>query len=143
MFDTYVPGTSLKLKRNPHWVAATDPVRHDYPDAWDFNWGVDAVKSQTAVLNSNGPDANTLNYDIRVLGREGVLSFNAVAGMSQLSDIEGRMKEVMSFADFRPGQRYADYKPGTDRTAAYGSPVGSLRPGWRTVSAVTPTDEPL
>lgn len=78
-------------------------------------------------LSFPSADEHTLNYDIRVLGREGVLSFNAVAGMSQLSDIQGRMKEVMSFADFRPGQRYADYKPDTDRTAAYG--IGALVAG--------------
>lgn len=78
-------------------------------------------------LSFPSADEHTLNYDIRVLGREGVLSFNAVAGMGQLADIEGRMKEVMSFADFRPGQRYADYKPDTDRTAAYG--IGALVAG--------------
>ncbi len=72
-------------------------------------------------------DEPTLNYDVRVLGREGVLSLNAVAGMSKLPDIASRMKEVMSFADFKPGQRYADYKPGTDRTAAYG--IGALVAG--------------
>ena len=48
MFDTYTAGTSLKLKRNPNWVAATDPVRHDYPDAWDFKWGGDTVKTPAA-----------------------------------------------------------------------------------------------
>jgi uncharacterized membrane-anchored protein len=78
-------------------------------------------------LSFAGAPEHTLNYDIRVLGREGVLSFNAVAGMSRLADIEGRMKEVMSFADFRPGRRYADYKSGTDRTAAYG--IGALVAG--------------
>ena len=78
-------------------------------------------------LSFPSADEHTLNYDIRVLGREGVLSFNAVAGMSQLAEIEGRMKEVMSFADFRAGQRYADYKPNTDRTAAYG--IGALVAG--------------
>ena len=78
-------------------------------------------------LSFPSADEHTLNYDIRVLGREGVLSFNAVAGLSQLAEIEGRMKEVMSFADFRAGQRYADYKPNTDRTAAYG--IGALVAG--------------
>lgn len=78
-------------------------------------------------LSFPSADEHTLNYDIRVLGREGVLSFNAVAGLSQLAEIEGRMKEVMSFADFRAGQRYADYKPSTDRTAAYG--IGALVAG--------------
>jgi uncharacterized membrane-anchored protein len=70
---------------------------------------------------------HTLNYDVRVLGREGVLSLNAVAGMSKLPDIESRMREVMSFADFKPGRRYADYNSGTDRTAAYG--IGALVAG--------------
>lgn len=70
---------------------------------------------------------HTLNYDVRVLGREGVLSLNAVSGMSKLPDIESRMKEVMSFADFKPGQRYADYREGTDKTAAYG--IGALVAG--------------
>ena len=78
-------------------------------------------------LSFPSADEHTLNYDIRVLGREGVLSFNAVADMSRLADIEGSMKEVMSFADFRTGQRYADYKPSSDRTAAYG--IGALVAG--------------
>jgi uncharacterized membrane-anchored protein len=33
----------------------------------------------------------------------------------------------MSLADFNPGRRYADYKSGTDRTAAYG--IGALVAG--------------
>lgn len=78
-------------------------------------------------LSFPSADEPTLNYDVRVLGREGVLSLNAVSGMSKLPDIESRMKEVMSFADFKPGQRYADYKEGTDRTAAYG--IGALVAG--------------
>lgn len=77
-------------------------------------------------LSFPSADEHTLNYDVRVLGREGVLSLNAVAGMSKLPDIASRMKEVMSFADFKPGQRYADYKSG-DRTAAYG--IGALVAG--------------
>lgn len=78
-------------------------------------------------LSFQSADEHTLNYDVRVLGREGVLSFNAVSGMSKLPDIASRMKEVMSFADFKPGKRYADYKEGTDRTAAYG--IGALVAG--------------
>jgi peptide/nickel transport system substrate-binding protein len=63
MFDTYRPGTELKLKKNPSWDPNTDPVRHQYADAWDFKWGGDLVKLQQAALNSAGPDANTINYD--------------------------------------------------------------------------------
>ncbi len=63
MFDTYTPGTELKLKRNPNWDPATDPARNAYPDGYHFKWGVDEVKTQTAILASNGNDATTLNWD--------------------------------------------------------------------------------
>ncbi|MFC7247521.1 ABC transporter substrate-binding protein [Catellatospora aurea] len=61
-FSAYTPGSSLKLKRNEHWDAASDPVRHQYVDGWDFQWGGEDVKTQQQVLNSSGPDANALNY---------------------------------------------------------------------------------
>jgi peptide/nickel transport system substrate-binding protein len=61
-FDAYTPGAELKLKRNPNWDPKTDALRHAYPDAWDFKWGTDDVKTQQQVLNSNGPDANAFNY---------------------------------------------------------------------------------
>ncbi|MFG1603967.1 ABC transporter substrate-binding protein [Actinoplanes sp. NPDC049265] len=63
MFDSFQAGTKLVLKRNPNWKKETDAVRHQYPDTFTFNWGVDLVKSQTAVLNSNGADASAINYD--------------------------------------------------------------------------------
>jgi peptide/nickel transport system substrate-binding protein len=61
-FDSFTPGTELKLKKNPNWDPKTDPVRHQYPDAWEFKWGGEDVKTQQQVLNSNGPDANAINY---------------------------------------------------------------------------------
>jgi uncharacterized membrane-anchored protein len=70
---------------------------------------------------------HALNYDIRILGRKGVLSFNAVASMSRLGDIQESMKQVMAFSDFNAGQRYADYDSKTDNLAAYG--IGALVAG--------------
>ncbi len=63
MFDQYTPGSSLTLKKNPNWVAATDPVRHQYVDGWKFTWGGEIVKTQQQVLNSNGPDASAIEYE--------------------------------------------------------------------------------
>jgi uncharacterized membrane-anchored protein len=71
--------------------------------------------------------AHTLNYDVRVLGREGVLSMNAVAGMDQLGAIRQDMQSLITQADFNPGQRYEDYNKGTDKLAAYG--LGALVAG--------------
>ncbi|MFD0782591.1 ABC transporter substrate-binding protein [Micromonospora azadirachtae] len=61
-FDTFTPGTELKLKTNPNWDPKTDPVRHQYPDGFDFKWGGEDPKTQQQVLNSAGEDANALNY---------------------------------------------------------------------------------
>jgi uncharacterized membrane-anchored protein len=107
--EGYEPATLVGWATKPRYEAATHKLY----------WARE--------LSFASADEHTLNYDIRVLGREGVLSFNAVADMTRLADIEGRMKEVMSFADFRTGQRYADYKPSSDRTAAYG--IGALVAG--------------
>ena len=63
MFDQYVAGTSLTLKKNPNWDPNTDPVRHQYADAWSFKWGGELVTLQQKVLNSAGDDANALAYD--------------------------------------------------------------------------------
>lgn len=64
---------------------------------------------------------NTLNYNIRLLGRRGVLVLNAVAGMSQLAEIEQATPHVLSAVDFNPGSRYADFDPKSgDKFATYG-----------------------
>jgi peptide/nickel transport system substrate-binding protein len=60
--DSYVPGTELKLSKNPNWDPATDPVRHQYVDGFDFKFAQDTIKAQRQVLASSGPDANALNY---------------------------------------------------------------------------------
>jgi uncharacterized membrane-anchored protein len=61
-----------------------------------------------------------LNYDIRVLGRSGFLEISILAGLPQLQDIEARAPALLSMVDFTDGNRYADYKHGVDKVAAYG-----------------------
>lgn len=63
---------------------------------------------------------NTLNYNIRMLGRRGVLVLNAVAGMSQLRDIEAATPAVLAMVDFQEGHRYTDFNASTDKVATYG-----------------------
>ena len=63
---------------------------------------------------------HTLNYDVRILGRQGVLSLNAVAGMDQLQEIEQATPRILSMVDFNQGHRYADFNPKTDKVAEYG-----------------------
>lgn len=64
---------------------------------------------------------NTLNYNIRILGRRGVLVLNAVAAMSQLPEIERNSPEILAAVDFNPGNRYADFSEASgDKVASYG-----------------------
>jgi uncharacterized membrane-anchored protein len=71
-------------------------------------------------LHTDGRDHNGLNYNIRVLGREGVLVLNAVADMRQIDQIRAEMPNITAFTDFTPGNRYADFNAKTDRVAEYG-----------------------
>lgn len=63
---------------------------------------------------------HTLNYNIRILGRRGVLVLNAVAHMSQLPSIKEQARGVLSAVEFNEGHRYTDYLPGKDKAATYG-----------------------
>lgn len=65
-------------------------------------------------------DGQSLNYAIRVLGRKGYLSLNAVAPIDQLAQVRADMPDVVAMAEFNPGERYADYNSSTDKAAAYG-----------------------
>ncbi|HMB55888.1 MAG TPA: DUF2167 domain-containing protein [Arenimonas sp.] len=67
-----------------------------------------------------GETAHTLNYDIRVLGREGYLSLNALSSIDDLGVVKQGMTQVLPMAEFDSGHRYADYKAGSDKLAAYG-----------------------
>lgn len=64
---------------------------------------------------------NTLNYNIRMLGRRGVLVLNAVAAMPQLAQIEKSTPQILSAIDFNPGNRYTDFSAASgDKVATYG-----------------------
>jgi uncharacterized membrane-anchored protein len=71
-------------------------------------------------LRTDGAPVNTLNYNIRVLGRKGVLVLNAVASMDQLAAIREEMKLVTAVSDFTSGNRYTDFNSTTDKVAEYG-----------------------
>lgn len=71
-------------------------------------------------LAFQGVDGHTLNYDVRVLGRHGYLSLNAVAGMDQLPRVKTGMQQLLPMAEFDAGARYADFNESTDKLAGYG-----------------------
>jgi len=63
---------------------------------------------------------NTLHYDLRVLGRHGVLSMNVVGTMDQLAEIRVAAEDLSDRVSFNPGARYADFDAERDEVANYG-----------------------
>lgn len=70
---------------------------------------------------------NTLNYNIRILGRKGVLVLNFIAAIDQKEVIESNLDSVLAIANFEQGSTYSDFNPDLDTVAAYG--IGALVAG--------------
>ena len=69
----------------------------------------------------------TLNYNVRILGRKGVLVFNAIAVPKQLPEIKASIPALLANVSFVKGQQYNDFSAGIDEVAAYG--IGGLVAG--------------
>jgi uncharacterized membrane-anchored protein len=78
-------------------------------------------------LRFGSEDGDTLNYDIRVLGREGYVMVSFISTMLELEAIRASTPAVLAMTEFTDGNRYADYREGVDQRAAYG--IGGLIAG--------------
>jgi uncharacterized membrane-anchored protein len=78
-------------------------------------------------LQFSGNEFHTLNYDVRILGRKGVLSLNAVAGMNELPLVKKDIDQVLKIASFTEGNQYKDFDSNVDEVAAY--TIGGLVAG--------------
>ncbi|HUP11999.1 MAG TPA: DUF2167 domain-containing protein [Niastella sp.] len=71
-------------------------------------------------LDFGGEESHTLNYDIRILGRKGILSLNAVAQMSEMSLVKRDINKVLGIAEFTEGNKYSDFNSSIDKVAVGG-----------------------
>jgi uncharacterized membrane-anchored protein len=62
----------------------------------------------------------TLNYEIRILGRRGVLDLNAIADMKDMARIDRSAPDILSMVSFNQGNTYSEFNPSVDKAAAYG-----------------------
>jgi len=92
-----------------------------------IGWGADpnynAAKhnvSWAQLLKFDDTETNTLNYNLRFLGRKGVLEFRYIADESALPVLEAAMPAMADMAVFKSGYHYSDFNPDTDKVAAYG-----------------------
>lgn len=78
-------------------------------------------------IKFEGEEINTLNYNIRILGRKGYLNMNAIGEIDQLPLVQKDIDKVIASAEFVEGNRYSDFNPDLDDVAAYG--IGGLIAG--------------
>jgi uncharacterized membrane-anchored protein len=75
----------------------------------------------------DGSEENTLNYDIRILGRKGVLILQAISGINQLDSVNKNINPILNMVSFNKGQRYQDFDSNVDDVAAW--TIGGLVAG--------------
>ncbi|WP_435132824.1 DUF2167 domain-containing protein [Formosa sp. A9] len=78
-------------------------------------------------IHFEGAEVNTLNYNIRVLGRKGYLNLNAIGDIGVLEMFNQDRDQILQSVKFSEGNRYADFNPDFDEVAAYG--IGGLIAG--------------
>lgn len=70
---------------------------------------------------------NTLNYNIRILGRKGLVNLNAIGTMDILDLVEKEIPDVLASVHYNEGSRYSDFDSKYDKVAAVG--IGGLIAG--------------
>jgi len=70
---------------------------------------------------------NTLNYNVRILGRKGVLVLNAISSMQELPLVKKDIHNVLNIVTFNDGYKYSDFDPSVDQVAAW--TIGGLVAG--------------
>jgi len=78
-------------------------------------------------LHFAGEDVNTLNYEVRILGRKGILSMNAVATVNEIDSVKKDIDKVLAIPSFTDGNAYKDFDSKTDNVAAW--TIGGLVAG--------------
>ena len=117
-------------------TSAANPERKElgYPEMELIGWAskpfydADEKKLHWAKeLSFEGEEINTLNYNIRVLGRKGYLNLNAIGTIDILPEFKKDVDEILNSVHFTYGNKYADFNPEIDEVAAYG--IGGLIAG--------------
>jgi uncharacterized membrane-anchored protein len=121
----------LKEIREQTDAASIERVKQGYESVRMIGWAkkpfYDAIHKKlhwAKELSFGGSEYHTLNYNIRVLGREGYLEMNIISEMSRLSTVDKDIGKILQSTNFIKGSQYADFNSDTDKLAEYG--IGGL-----------------
>jgi uncharacterized membrane-anchored protein len=125
----------LKSMQEDEKAENEERVKAGFPTAHLVGWAQKPYyDNQRKILHwakelkfGDGGDDNTLNYEVRILGRKGMISMNAVAKMYSLPLVNQEISKVLSAASFTEGNSYFDFNSKTDHIAAW--TIGALVAG--------------
>ena len=87
---------------------------------WDQKPAYDAETHNLGwAIRVESDGGQSVNYNTRLLGRKGIMSVNLVIGPEKLPATLPVFKQMLTKYDYKPGERYAEFKPG-DKIAKYG-----------------------
>lgn len=66
MVASFDKGKTLDLVRNPHWSAASDPLRYACPDKIDVTAGLNPAVINQRIATGSGQDANAVTTDTTI-----------------------------------------------------------------------------
>lgn len=119
--------TMLQTMQKATHDSNEERVKEHYPTMELVGWAeppqYDAANKKlfwARELQIGGEQEHSLNYDMRILGRRGVLVLNAVSTMEHLGEIKDARSQILDMVNYNQGHRYADFNPKTDKVAAYG-----------------------
>lgn len=72
-----------------------------------------------AILGRGEDGSESVNYNVRILGREGVMSVTLVDDPANLAAAKPAVDGVIGAFSYKPGKTYAEWLPG-DKVAQYG-----------------------
>jgi len=71
-------------------------------------------------LRAAGSGAETVDYELRLLGRHGSLVLTGVTDLDRLAEVALGSRQILQVTEFVAGQRYADFDPASDTVAELG-----------------------
>ncbi len=125
----------LKSMQEDEAAENAERAKMGYEPAYTVGWAAQPFYDKAnKVLHwakeikfGDSASVNTLNYNVRVLGRKGVLILNAVASMDDLELVKQHVPDVLSIVQYNEGYRYEQFDSKVDDVAAW--TIGGLVAG--------------
>ncbi|HET6227745.1 MAG TPA: DUF2167 domain-containing protein [Bacteroidia bacterium] len=124
----------LKEQQKESREANQERIKEGYPPIEFVGWAEKPyydknkkVLHWAKELKFGTDSMNTLNYNLRILGRKGIFVINAVATMRELPEVNANLEKVLTSVEFKDGHKYKDFIPDVDNVAAW--TIGGLVAG--------------